>query len=174
MRSRIIRCIFTVILSVLLAGWSLSLPPPGADTLLSVFSGVFTCAFTARDSTGEHAVILCRDAAGDTFTVRGQSGNAVLVYTGGSWYLTARGSETEAPLSIPVPLCQSSGAAAWRQLFSQLPDETCRVTRCAEGLLVTDTDGAFSAVFSEDGIPLRLSDGTASAEITSFTITPAQ
>ena len=174
MRSRIIRSIFTLILSVLLAGCSLSLPPPGADTLLSVFSGAFTCAFTARDSTGEHAVILCRDAENDTVSVRGQSGAAVLVHTGGSWYLTSRGSEAEAPLSIPVPLCKSSGAAAWRQLFSQVPDDTYHVTRCAEGLLLTDTDGSFSAVFSEDGIPIRLSDGTASAEITSFTITPAQ
>ena len=170
---RSIPCVFfLIILSCILTGCSLSLPPPTPEQLMSVFTGPFLCGFTAYDGSEErYRASLVRDLTADTLTVYGAHTDTVLYCDGASLMLLTDGNEEITPLKLPLPDGYTDGIIAFLRLFSVLPDETFSSVRAENGITVSRADGTYTAVFSEGGIPCRISCGDLSVIIDSFTQT---
>lgn len=172
MRRSIPYVIILIILSCLLTGCSLSLPPPSSEQLMSVFTGPFLCGFTAYDGSEErYRASLVRDLTADTLTVYGAHTDTVLYCDGASLMLLTDGTEDVPPLKLSLPDGHNDGITAFLRLFSVLPDETFSSVREENGITVSCADGTYTAVFSEDGIPCRISCGDLSVIIDSFTQT---
>ena len=172
MRHRQLSVLLSVILSCFLTGCSLSLPPPSPQKLMTVFTQSFTCGFSAYDRTD----LLCRAAlvrnrTADTLTAYGEHTNTVLYFDGTVPTLLTGGAAELPPLSLPLPDGYDGGIAAFFALFSVLPDDGYTSVRCAEGIAVKDADGTYSAVFSEDGTPIRITHNGCTAVIDAFTLT---
>ena len=166
--------IFLIILSCILTGCSLSLPPPSPTVLLGVFAEPFICGFTAYDGSAvPYRAALVRDLTADTLTVYGEHADTVLYHDGASLTLLTDGSADIPPLQLPLPDGYTDGIAAFLQLFSVIPDEDFTSVRGEDGIVVSRADGMYSAVFSEDGTPCRISMGKRSAVIDSFSQTAA-
>ena len=162
-----------IILSCLLTGCSLSLPPPSPTELMSVFTEPFLCGFTFYSSTAEPiAASLVRNETGDLLTVYGDTVNTELFCDGATLTLRTSGNEDTPPLSLPLPDGYDAGIAAALPLFSVFPDDSYSSSRGDSGILVTAPDGSYTAVFSEDGMPTRITMGGQCAVITSFTANP--
>lgn len=158
-----------LILSTVLAGCSLSLSPPTAGTLMGVFTEPFVCGFILSGAASEPLTAsLVRAAAGDLLTVYGDTHNTVFFSDGTALTMQTAGTSDIPSLSLPMPDGWTTGAAAAFSLFSVPPDDSFSVSRAEDGFLVTSGDGRYSAVFSQDGIPVRIVYGDISAGITSF------
>lgn len=170
MRHHALFAVFLIILSCVLTGCSLSLPPPSPQQLAQIFTKPFTCGFSGYDGTETpYCAALVRTDSGDTLTVYGDDANVVIADNGTGPCLLARGSTGTQALSLPLPDGYDCGAAAFLPLFSVLPDDTFSSSRGDGGIVVTNADGTYCAVFSEDGIPLRLTWNGRCAVIESFT-----
>ena len=171
MRRSIPNVIFLIILSCILTGCSLSLPPSPTE-LLGVFTEPFVCGFTAYDGSAvPYRASLVRDLTADTLTVYGDHTDTVLYHDGTALTLITDGSADDPPLKLPLPDGYDGGIAAFLQLFSVIPDGDFTSVRGEDGIVVSGTDGMYTAVFSEDGIPCRISLGSFSAVIESFAVT---
>lgn len=165
------RHLFFAIILPLILSWSLSLTGCSLSTaeispsaLLSVFSEPFACTFSAdgpEDSITD--VTLTRTEDGDCFT----AGGAQLLFREGAWELFVPATPEEEALTVPV-VPGESGAALWRTLFSVTDDGKLTLSHSEEGLTVSDRTGTFTAVFTEDGTPLRLSAHGVTVKITAF------
>ena len=161
--------VFLIILSTILTGCSLSLPPPSPENLMTVFTEPFICGFTCYDiGTEPLTASLVRTEEGDLLTAYGDNVNTVLFHDGAALYMKTHGNADIPPLTLALPdgICQN--AAASLALFSVLPDERFSSARCDGGILVTNTDGSYAAVFCEDGTPSRITHHGITAVITSF------
>ena len=164
---------FLIILSCLLTGCSLSLPPPSAPKLMAVFTEPFLCGFTFYEPDAKPLqASLVRNASGDLLTVYGEHANTVLFHDGTALTLRTSGNEDTPPLQLPLPTGYDQGAAASFALFSVVPDDSFSSSHGDGGILVTSPDGSYTAVFSSDGIPQRITSGNRCAVITSFTANP--
>lgn len=162
-----------IILSSILTGCSLSLQPPSPTKLMSVFTEPFLCGFTFYDTTAEPLeASLVRNETGDLLTVFGDTVNTVLFHDGAMLTLRTSGNADTPPLTVPLPAGYNAGAAASLALFSILPDDDDFSSYGDDGILVTDANGSYTAVFSSDGIPLCITFGDQCAVITSFTANP--
>ena len=73
--------VFLIILSCLLTGCSLSLPPPSAPKLMAVFTEPFLCGFTFYEPDAKPLqASLVRNEAGDLLTVYGEHVNTVFFH----------------------------------------------------------------------------------------------
>ena len=161
---------FFAITLPLILSWSLSLTGCSISTaeatpsdLLSVFSEPFACTFSVQEPGGITNAALTRTEESDCFTV----GSAQLLFREGTWMLFVPAAPKEEALTVPVTL-DKSGAALWRSLFSVTDDGGFKLTHSDEGVSVSDRTGAFTAVFNENGTPLRLSAHGITVNITSF------
>ena len=175
MRRCIPYVIILIILSCILTGCSLSLPPPSPQTLMSVFTCPFLCGFTAYDGSADpYRASLVRDLTADTLTVYGAHTDTVLYCDGASLMLLTDGNEEIPPQKLPLPDGYTDGIIAFLRLFSVLPDETFTSVRAENGITVSNADGTYTAVFSENGIPIGISLDGIRAVIDSFTVTDTQ
>lgn len=172
MRRSIPYVIYLIILSSILTGCSLSLPPPSPVTLLGTFTEPFLCGFTAYDGSAEpYRASLARDLTADTLTVYGEYTDTVLYCDGASLMLLTDENEEAPPLKLPLPDGHTEGIAAFLQLFSVMGDDSFTSVRTDSGIVVCNADSTYSAVFSEDGTPCRISLGDLSVIIDSFSKT---
>ena len=167
--------VFLIILSTILTGCSLSLPPPSPENLMTVFCEPFLCGFSC-DGIGTDSLTasLVRTAEGDLLTVYGDNIHTVLFHDGAALYMKTQGNADIPPLTLALPDGICPNAAACLALFSVLPDERFSSARCDGGILVTNADGSYTAVFGEDGTPSRITYHGITAVITSFSaeVTP--
>ena len=173
MRRSIPYVIYLIILSSILTGCSLSLPPPSPVTLLGTFTEPFLCGFTAYDGSAEpYRASLARDLTADTLTVYGTHATTVFFHDGASLSIRTRGNEDIPPLTMPIPADPGTGAVSSLSLFSVVPDDSGSVCRTDDGFLVTSADGSYTAAFTKDCMPIRITHNGRCAEITSFTAPP--
>ncbi len=170
MPRRLLITVSLLILSAVLTGCSLiPFKPPTAGKLMGVFTEPFVCGFTLSDAASEPLTAsLARSAAGDLLTVYGDTHNTVFFSDGTALTLQTAGTSDIPSLSLPMPDGWTTGAAAALALFSVPPDDSFSVSRAEDGYLVTSGDGRYTAVFSHDGIPVRITYGGICAGITSF------
>ncbi len=163
-----------IILSCFLAGCSLAyVMPPSPGTLMTVFTEPFLCGFSFSDASSEPMTAsLVRSAEGDLITVYGSTANTVFFHDGVTLTLQTSGNADTPPLSLPLPAGWDTGIAAMTALFSVPPDDGFTVSHADDGFLVTNSDGSYTAVFSADRAPVRITCGRYSAEITSFSANP--
>ena len=167
-----LNAVILFILSCTLTGCSLSLPPPSPGQLLAVFTQSFTCGFSGYDGTDtEYRAALVRTDAGDTLTVYGTHADTVFRLNGAAPALQTRGSADTPPLTLPLPDGYDRGMTAFLPLFSVLSDESFSSFRTDGGITVKDAHGRYSALFSEDGMPCRITLDGKTAVIDSFAVT---
>jgi hypothetical protein len=139
---------------------------------MSVFTGPFLCGFTAYDGSEErYRASLVRDLTADTLTVYGAHTDTVLYCDGASLMLLTDGTEDIPPLKLSLPDGHTDGITAFLRLFSVMGDDSFTSVRTDNGIVVCNADSTYSAVFSEDGTPCRISLGDLSVIIDSFSKT---
>ena len=160
-----------ILLSFALAGCAPARPTP--TELMMIFTEPFLCGFTYHDGSEEPVTAsLLRDGTGDLLTVYGAYENTVLFHDGTTLFLRTRGNEDTPPLTLPIPFCPDTGAVSSLSLFSVIPDDSCTVSPIDDGFLVTSGDGSYTAHFTKDSIPTRITYRDRCAEITSFAANP--
>ena len=171
MRRRPFITAFLILLSFALAGCAPI--QPTSTELMMVFTEPFLCGFTYDDGYGEPVTVsLLRDKTGDLLTVYGTHATTVFFHDGASLSIRTRGNEDIPPLTMPIPADPDTGAVSSLSLFSVVPDDSGSVCRTDDGFLVTSADGSYTAAFTKDRMPFRITHNGRCAEITSFTAPP--
>ncbi len=171
MRRRPFFAALLFLLSFALAACAPAQPTP--TELMMLFSEPFLCGFTYDDGFGEPVTAsLLRDETGDLLTVYGAHANTVFFYDGVSLSIRTRGNEDIPPLTMPIAVDADTGAVSSLSLFSVIPDDSYAVCRTDDGFLVTSEDGSYTAAFTKDRIPTRITNNGRCAEITSFAANP--
>ena len=159
------------LLSFAFSGCALAQPTP--TELMMMFSEPFLCGFTYDDGYGEPVTVsLLRDKTGDLLTVYGTHATTVFFHDGASLSIRTRGNEDIPPLTMPIPAAPDTGAVSSLSLVSVVPDDSGSVCRTDDGFLVTSADGSYTAAFTKDRMPIRITHNGRCAEITSFTAPP--
>ena len=158
--------LFAVLLGCLPFFGGCAIHTPTAEELLSVFTQPFVCGFSASDSSGEAVpCVRTRTDAGATLCISGTSGNTVFVFSGDAVSLSVGAAAGSDALLLPVTLPCDRGAVQFRSAFCVTADDGFTVSKEDVGYVVSSADGAFTAVFTGDGVPVSLSLNTSDTSL---------